>query len=91
MRVRCVDVGFGANAGGSFVGKDAPGTARIVVDEDRGVIVGATFTGVEVAESLHAATVAIVGEVPMSRLWHAVPSFPTRSEIWLHLMEAYGC
>ena len=91
MRVRCVDVGFGANAGGSFVGKDAPGTARIVVDEDRGVIVGATFTGVEVAESLHAATIAIVGEVPMTRLWHAVPAFPSRGEIWLHLMEAYGC
>jgi pyruvate/2-oxoglutarate dehydrogenase complex dihydrolipoamide dehydrogenase (E3) component len=90
MRVRCVDVGFGANAGGSFVGKDAPGTARIVVDEDREVIVGATFTGVDVAESLHAATIAIVGEVPMKRLWHAVPSFPTRSEIWLHLLEAYG-
>ncbi len=90
MTVRCVDVGFGANAGGSFVGKDAPGTARFVVDEDRRVLVGATFTGVDVAESLHAATIAIVGEVPLERLWHAVPSFPTRSEIWLHFMEAYG-
>jgi pyruvate/2-oxoglutarate dehydrogenase complex dihydrolipoamide dehydrogenase (E3) component len=90
LNVRAVDVGTGANAGGSFVGKDAPGTARIVVDEDRRVIVGATLTGIEVAEALHAATIAVVGEVPLDRLWHAVPSFPTRSELWLSLLEAYG-
>ncbi len=90
LNVRAVDVGVEANAGGSFVGKDAPGTARIVVDEDRGVIVGATFTGVEVAESLHAATIALIGEVPLERLWHAVPCFPTRSEVWLNLLEGYG-
>ena len=58
-----------------------------MVDEDREVIVGATFTGVEVAESLHAATIAIVAEVPMRLLSHAVPCFPTRSEFWLHLLE----
>jgi dihydrolipoamide dehydrogenase len=51
---------------------------------------GATFTGTEVAELLHAATIAIVGEVPLELLWHAVPSFPTRSEIWLRLLETYG-
>jgi pyruvate/2-oxoglutarate dehydrogenase complex dihydrolipoamide dehydrogenase (E3) component len=90
LNVRAVDVGVEANAGGSFVGKGAPGTARIVVDEDRGVIVGATFTGVEVAESLHAATIALIGEVPLERLWHAVPCFPTRSEVWLNLLEGYG-
>ena len=53
----------------------------------RGVLVGATFVGIEVAEWLHAATIAIVGEVPIERLWHAVPAFPTRSEIWLKLLE----
>jgi pyruvate/2-oxoglutarate dehydrogenase complex dihydrolipoamide dehydrogenase (E3) component len=90
LKVRAVDVGVEANAGGSFVGKGAPGTARIVVDEDRGTIVGATFTGVEVAESLHAATIALIGEVPLERLWHAVPCFPTRSEVWLNLLEGYG-
>ncbi len=90
LRVRAVDVDTEGNAGGSFVGKGAAGTCRIVVDEDRRVIVGATFTGVEVAESLHAATIAIVGEVPLDRLWHAIPSFPTRSELWLNLLEAYG-
>jgi dihydrolipoamide dehydrogenase len=79
-----------SSAGGSFVGKDATGTCRIVVDERRRVIVGATFTGVEVAESLHAATIAVVAEVPLDRLWHAVPSFPTRSELWLQLLEDYG-
>jgi dihydrolipoamide dehydrogenase len=90
LRARAVDVPVGANAGASFVGRGAPGTARIVVDEDRGVIVGATFTGVDVAESIHAATIAVVGEVPLERLWHAVPCFPTRSEVWLMLLEAYG-
>jgi pyruvate/2-oxoglutarate dehydrogenase complex dihydrolipoamide dehydrogenase (E3) component len=90
LNVRAVDVETEANAGGSFVGKDAAGTCRIVVDEDRRTIVGATFTGVEVAESLHAATIAVVGEVPLDRLWHAVPSFPTRSELWLNLLEEYG-
>ena len=61
-----------------------------MVDEDRRVIVGATFVGPETAESIHAATIAIVGEVPLERLWHAVPSFPTRSEVWLKLLEEYG-
>ncbi len=87
---RAVDVDTGGNAGGSFVGKGAPGTARLVVDESRGVVVGATFTGAEIAEALHAATIAVVGEVPLDRLAHAVPCFPTRSELWLYLLESYG-
>jgi pyruvate/2-oxoglutarate dehydrogenase complex dihydrolipoamide dehydrogenase (E3) component len=90
LNVRAVDRPVGGNAGGSFIGHDAPGTVRLVVDEDRRVLVGATFTGVEVAESLHAATIAVIGEVPLERLWHAVPCFPTRSEVWLRLLEAYG-
>ena len=90
LDVRAVDVGTSANAGGSFVGRNAPGASRIVVDEGRRVIVGATITGAEVAESLHAATIAIIGEVPLETLWHAVPCFPTRSELWLRLLEAYG-
>jgi dihydrolipoamide dehydrogenase len=90
LRVRAVEVGTSANAGGSFYGRNAPGTTRLVVDEDRSVIVGATFTGAEIADFLHAATIAIVGEVPLDRLWHAVPSFPTRSEVWLRLLEEYG-
>jgi dihydrolipoamide dehydrogenase len=88
LNVRALDRPVGANAGGSFVGHGAPGSVRLVVDVDRGVPVGATFTGVEVAESLHAATVAIIGEVPLERLAHAVPCFPTRSEVWLGLLES---
>jgi dihydrolipoamide dehydrogenase len=90
LAVRSVDVETSGNAGGSFVGRGAPGTARLVVDEDRRVVVGATITGAEVAEALHAATIAVVGKVPLEDLWHAVPSFPTRSELWLRLLEAYG-
>ena len=61
-----------------------------MVDERRRVIVGATFTGPDVQELLHSATVAVVGEIPLETLWHAVPSFPTVSEVWLRLLEAYG-
>ncbi len=90
LRVRAVDVETSGNAGGSFVGRGAVGTSRIVVDEDRRVVVGATITGSEVQEALHAATIAVVGEVALDDLWHAVPSFPTRSELWLKLLETYG-
>jgi dihydrolipoamide dehydrogenase len=87
---RAVDVETSANAGASFRGRNAPGTTRIVVDEGRRVIVGATFVGSETADFLHAATIAVIGEVPLDDLWHAVPAFPTRSEVWLKLMEEYG-
>ena len=90
LRVRAVDYGVGDVAGGSFYGRGFPGTARLVVDEERQVLVGATFTGAEVAEFLHAATIAVVGEVPLDDLWHSVPAFPTRSEVWLRLLETYG-
>jgi pyruvate/2-oxoglutarate dehydrogenase complex dihydrolipoamide dehydrogenase (E3) component len=60
------------------------------VDEDRKVLVGFTVVGPDVAELLHAATIAITAEVPIDRLWHAVPAYPTISEIWLRLLETYG-
>ena len=88
LNVRVADVPTQSAAGASFYGRDdARGTARLVVDEDRRVIVGATFTGPEVAEFLQAATVAVIGEVPLERLFHAIPAFPTRSEVWLYLLE----
>jgi pyruvate/2-oxoglutarate dehydrogenase complex dihydrolipoamide dehydrogenase (E3) component len=90
LNVRHVDVETGGNAGGSFVGHGAPGTTRLVIDEDRQVVVGFTITGPEVAEALHAATIAVVGEVSLEDLWNSVPAFPTRSELWLKLLEAYG-
>jgi dihydrolipoamide dehydrogenase len=88
--VRVVDYGTGDVPGAYVRGNDIGGTSRVVVDEQRRVIVGATFTGPDVQELLHSATVAIAGAVPMDRLWHAVPSFPTVSEVWLRLLEAYG-
>jgi len=89
LDVRVVSVGFDSTAGATFSSEE-PGSVSIVVDEGRGVIVGATFVGPEVGEMLQAATIAVVGEIPLSRLWHAVPAYPTRSEVWLRLLEAYG-
>jgi pyruvate/2-oxoglutarate dehydrogenase complex dihydrolipoamide dehydrogenase (E3) component len=87
---RIVDYNLAGIAGASLHADGYEGKARIVVDEKRQVIIGATFVGAEVAELLHSATIAIVGEVPISRLWHAVPAYPTMSEVWLRLLEAYG-
>jgi pyruvate/2-oxoglutarate dehydrogenase complex dihydrolipoamide dehydrogenase (E3) component len=87
LNARAYDVPSSGTAGASFHGRNTPGTSRIVVDEDAQLIVGATFTGSDVSEWLHAATIAIVGRVPVERLWEAVPAFPTRSEIWLKLLE----
>ena len=88
--VRVVRTGTGDVAGAYVRGNGISGTSQVVVDESRRVVVGATFTGPDVQEMLHAATIAIVGEVPLDRLWHAVPAFPTVSEVWLRLLEAYG-
>jgi dihydrolipoamide dehydrogenase len=87
---RAIDVPTDGTAGASFQGKETGGTSRLVIDKDHQVIVGATFTGFETADFLHAATIAIVGEVPLQRLRHAVAAYPSRSEVWLKLLEAYG-
>jgi pyruvate/2-oxoglutarate dehydrogenase complex dihydrolipoamide dehydrogenase (E3) component len=88
--VRVVSYALEDVAGGSLQGDGYAGRAALVIDESRRVIVGATFVGPEVADLLHSATVAVVGEVPLDRLWHAVPSYPTVSEVWLRLLEEYG-
>jgi pyruvate/2-oxoglutarate dehydrogenase complex dihydrolipoamide dehydrogenase (E3) component len=85
-----VDVPTDGTAGASFQGKGTDGVSRLVVDRAAGTIVGATFSGFETADFLHAATVAVVGEVPLRRLRHAVAAYPTRSEVWLKLLEAAG-
>lgn len=90
IAVRTVEHDLGAVAGSSLQADGYEGRAKLVVDEARGVLVGATFVGQDVAELVHAATIAIVGEVPIARLWHAVPAYPTMSEVWLRLLEAYG-
>ena len=90
LRVRLVEQDLGSVAGAALYVDGYDGWAGLVVDQDRRVVVGATFVGPAVAELLHAATVAVVGEVPIDRLWHAVPSYPTISEVWLRLLESYG-
>ncbi|MFV8176338.1 dihydrolipoyl dehydrogenase family protein [Mycolicibacterium peregrinum] len=89
-RVKAVDVNIGQTVpGANFYADGYTGQARLVVDLDRGILVGASFVGPGVVELLHSATIAVVGEVPIDRLWHAVPCFPTISEVWLRLLEAH--
>jgi len=88
LDVKTVSYGIGSVAGGALLGNDVGGKAQLVIDQAERVVVGATFVGPQVGEMLHAATIAIVGKVPLDTLWHAVPAFPTVSEVWLRLLEA---
>ncbi len=88
--IRVLDYDLSWVAGASTRSDAYSGQARAIVDEDRGVLIGATFVGADVGELLHAATIAVVGEVPLARLWHAVPAYPTLSEVWLRFLETYG-
>lgn len=89
IRATSVDFDLGSVAGAALFADDYSGHARMVVDEDRQVVVGVTFVGAGVSELLHSASIAVAGEVPIERLWHAVPAFPTMSEVWLRLLETY--
>ncbi|MER5644051.1 NAD(P)/FAD-dependent oxidoreductase [Streptosporangium sp. NPDC002524] len=88
--VRVVEYDLARVSGAYLQGDGYRGRAKAVVDERRRVLLGVTFAGPAVGEMLHSATIAVVGEVPLDRLWHAVPSYPTVSEIWLRLLETYG-
>jgi dihydrolipoamide dehydrogenase len=90
LRIRTIEYELSHITGAQLLADGYQGHAKMIVDEDRRVIVGATLVGQDVGELIHAFTIAIVGEVPLERLWHAVPSFPTISEIWLRLLESYG-
>ncbi len=90
LTVRALQYPTGGVPGAYVRGNGIAGTSQLLVDDSRRVIIGATFTGPDVQELLHSATVAIAGEVTLDRLAHAVPAFPTVSEVWLHLLEAYG-
>jgi pyruvate/2-oxoglutarate dehydrogenase complex dihydrolipoamide dehydrogenase (E3) component len=90
LRVRTAEAEIGDTTGAALHVDGYRGMAKIVVDAARGVIVGATFAGPEIDEMIHAATIAVAGEVPIDRLWHAVPVFPTINEMWLELLVAYG-
>ena len=90
INVRAVDCEIG-NLHGAHLHTDGyDGQAKIIVDEDRHIMVGATFIGPQVGDLLHAATIAIVGQVPLEKLWHAIPPFPTVNEVWIDLLENYG-
>jgi len=89
-RIKTIDVEIGDVVTGANLYADGyTGRARMVVDVDQGHLVGVTMVGPGVTEMLHSATVAVAGQVPIDRLWHAVPCFPTVSELWLRLLEAY--
>ena len=88
--MRVVTWPYGASGGGATLGEGIDGACIWVVDEDKRTLVGATFVGPGAGELLHAATIAIVGQVTLDQLWHAVPAFPTVSEFWLRFLESYG-
>ncbi|MER7695714.1 NAD(P)/FAD-dependent oxidoreductase [Streptomyces sp. NPDC096095] len=88
-RVRAVDYDLASVAGSGLYADGYRGRARMIVDLDREILLGVTFVGPGIGELLHSATVAVAGEVPLSRLWHAVPAYPTISEVWLRLLETY--
>ncbi|MFF4243177.1 dihydrolipoyl dehydrogenase family protein [Streptomyces sp. NPDC001822] len=88
-RVRAVDYDLASVAGSGLYAKGYTGRARMVIDLDREILLGVTFVGPGIGELLHSATVAVAGEVPIDRLWHAVPAYPTISEVWLRLLETF--
>jgi pyruvate/2-oxoglutarate dehydrogenase complex dihydrolipoamide dehydrogenase (E3) component len=89
-RIRTVEYDIGQVAGAGEYADDYQGRAQMIVDEDRRTILGLTLVGPGVGEIIHSATIAVAGQVPLETLWHAVPSYPTISEIWLRLLETYG-
>ena len=89
LAVDCVEVPMSSASGYGLLRDEAPGRAKLVFAASGGPLLGATFAGTEVAELVHAATVAVVGRLTAATLWHAVPSYPTSSEVWLRLLEAY--
>ncbi|MDX3738069.1 MULTISPECIES: NAD(P)/FAD-dependent oxidoreductase [Streptomyces] len=88
-RVRAVDYDLASVAGSGLYADGYRGRARMIVDLDREILLGVTFVGPGIGELLHSATVAVAGEVPIARLWHAVPAYPTISEVWLRLLETF--
>ncbi|MDZ5661484.1 NAD(P)/FAD-dependent oxidoreductase [Nocardioides sp. S-58] len=76
-----------AAAGTGLLRDHVSGESQLVVDASTRLLLGATFVGPEAGELVHAATVAITGDVPVHVLRHAVASYPTASELWLRLLE----
>ncbi len=89
-KIRTAEYDIAHVSGARLSSDDYVGRAKVVIDDERDVVIGATFVGGDVAELLQSATIAVVGEVPIQRLWHAVPAYPTISEVWLRLLETDG-
>jgi len=87
LDVEAVEYDLAALAGSYLLREDYLGRAKLVVDRQRDVVLGATFVGAGVAELTHSATMAVVARIPVAVLRHVVPSYPTVSEIWLRLLE----
>jgi dihydrolipoamide dehydrogenase len=85
--VRVIDYDLGSVAGAAVHSDGYTGSVRAVIDTERRIVLGMTFVGQDVSEMLHAATIAVVGQVTLDRLWHAVPAYPTMNEVWLRLLE----
>ncbi len=88
--VETVEYDMAGYAGSSLLRDGYVGRAKLVIDRGSHTLLGATFVGADVAELVHAATVAVVGGVTLEQLWHVVPSYPTMSEVWLKLLEAHA-
>ncbi|MEU8836761.1 NAD(P)/FAD-dependent oxidoreductase [Streptomyces sp900116325] len=88
-RIKVVDYDLARVAGAHQYSEDYRGHARMLIDTDRDTVVGVTFAGPGVGELVHSATIAVAGEIPLDRLWHAVPAFPTLGEVWLRLLETH--
>ncbi|GAA4737474.1 NAD(P)/FAD-dependent oxidoreductase [Amnibacterium soli] len=88
--IRTAEYDMAAVAGAGVYDDSYVGRAKLVIDDAKDTVIGATFAGYDVGEMLQSATIAVVGEVPVQRLWHAVPAYPTLSEIWLRLLETDG-
>ncbi|GHH81041.1 oxidoreductase [Streptomyces sulfonofaciens] len=85
--VETVEYDLAALAGTYLLKEDYTGRAKLVIERSTDTLIGATFAGTGIAELVHAATTAVVARMTVSSLWHAVPSYPTVSEIWLRLLE----
>ncbi|HEX8078744.1 MAG TPA: NAD(P)/FAD-dependent oxidoreductase [Jatrophihabitans sp.] len=90
LDVEAVEYDLAALAGSYVLRENYYGRAKLVIDSQRDVVVGATFVGTGVAELTHSATMAVVARIPVPVLRHVVPSYPTLSEVWLRLLEELG-
>ncbi len=81
-RERGIDVRVGttdlaASSRGFTHGPGAAGVVKVVVDADRGVVVGATVVGPTGGETVSGLSVAVRGEVPVDVLRNSVYAYPT--------------